>query len=128
MADEATKSLSSKDKASNCTKKATADEERRKLTNCHDCVGDMGDTEDATTAVCKALRPLTLKAARVYKPCALVVKKTELVEGVGGTHGLRPRRKEDIVDWLVQVLYRLEYCNRGLLTYCGIVALLQKHE
>ena len=77
---------------------------------------------------CTALRPLALKLAKVYKPCALVVKNTELMEGVGDTHGLRPRRKEDIVDWLVRVLYRLEYCNHGLMTYCGVVALLEKHE
>ena len=60
--------------------------------------------------------------------CSIVVKKIELVEGVGDTHGLRPRRKQDIVDWLVRVLYRLEYYNHGLLAYAGVVALLEKHE
>ena len=48
--------------------------------------------------------------------------------GVGDTHGLRPRRKEDIVDWLERVLYKLEHCNYGLLTYAGVVALLEEHE
>ena len=57
-----------------------------------------------------------------------MVKKTELMEGVADTHGLRPRRKEDIVDWLVRVLYKLEYYDHGLLTYAGVVALLEKHE
>ena len=65
--------------------------------------------EDATQADCTALRPLALRLAKVYKPCALVVKNTELMEEVGDTYGLRPRRKEDILDWLARVLYRLEY-------------------
>ena len=64
-----------------------------------------------------ALRPLALELAKVYKPCALLAKKTELVEGVGDTHGIRPRRKEDIVDWLVRVLYRLAYCDHPPLSY-----------
>ncbi len=86
--------------------------------------------EDATAADCTALLPLALKLAAVYKPCALQVKKTELMEGVGDTHGLRSRRMEYIVDWLVRVrvLYRLEYYDHGLLTYAGVVALLEKHE
>jgi hypothetical protein len=58
---------------------------------------------------CEALRPLALKIAKVYKPCALVVKRTELMEGLADTHGIRTKRKADIVDWLVRVLYRLEY-------------------
>ena len=80
--------------------------------------------DDAKDADCAALRPLALKLAKVYKPCALVVKKTELMEGVADTHGIRPRRKEDIVDWLVQALYKLEYYDHGLLTYAGVVTLL----
>ena len=52
-----------------------------------------------------------------------MVKKTELMEGVGDTHGMRPRRKEDIVDWLIRVLYTLEYYDHGLLTYAGVVTL-----
>ena len=133
VADEATKSLSSKGNASKATKKATTDEEGRKLTKCldralHDVAGETEDIEDATQADCTALRPLALKLAKVYKPCALVVKKTELMEGVSDTHGLRPRRKEDIVDWLVRVLYKLEYYNHGLLAYAGVVTLIEKHE
>ena len=56
--------------------------------------------------------------------------KTELVEGLADTHGIRAKRKEDIVDWLVRVLYRprLEYYDHGLLTYAGVVTLLEKHE
>ena len=77
---------------------------------------------------CEALRPLALKIAKVYKPCTLVVRRTELMEGLADTHGIRCKRKEDIVDWLVRVLYRLEYYDHGLLTYAGVVALLEKHE
>ena len=43
------------------------------------------------------------------------------MEGVADTHGIRPRRKEDIVDWPVRVLYKLAYYNHGLLTYAGVV-------
>ena len=50
------------------------------------------------------------------------------MEGVGDTHGLRTRGNEDIADWLVGVLYKLEYYNHGLLTYAGVVALLEKRE
>ena len=79
MADEATKSSSSKGKASKDTKKATVDEEGRKLTKCldralHDVVGETEEMEDATQADCTALQPLALKLAKVYKPCALVGK------------------------------------------------------
>ena len=85
----------------------------------------MGDAKDAD---CAALRPLALKLAKVYKPCALVVKKTELMEGLADTHGIRAKRKGDIVDWLIRVLYRLEYYDHGLLTYAGVVTLLEEHE
>ena len=91
LAEEAAKSVSSKGKASKATKKATTDDEGRKLTKCldralHDCVGDIGDMEDATLADCTALRPLALKLAKVYKPCVLQAKKTELMVGrdIGG--------------------------------------------
>ena len=81
---------------------------------------------------CAALRPLALKIAKVYKLCAVVVKKTDLMEGLADTYGIRTRRKGSIVDWLVRsrVLYRLEleYFDRGLLTYAGVVTLLEKHE
>ena len=90
--------------------------------------GETEEMDDAKEAECTALMPLALKLAKVYKPCAQMVKKTELMEGVADTHGLRPRRKEDIVDWLVRVLYKLEYYEHGLLTYAGVVTLLEKHE
>ena len=180
----AKKSTNTKGKASKTTKKATTDEEGRKLTKCidralHDCVDDIGTMAEATAADCTALRPLALKLATVYKPCVLQVKKiskrlnswkagwqpvvysktrlvkaawcllriatpcavlrrltvvaghpaAKLMEGVGDTHGIRSRRKEDIVDWLVRVWYRLESCDHPLLSYCGVVALrlLEKH-
>ena len=83
---------------------------------------------EANESDCAALTPLALKLAKVYKFCALVGKKTELMEGVADTHGIRPWRKEVIVDWLVQALYKLEYYDHGLLTYAGVVTLLEKHE
>ena len=116
-------------------KKATTDDEGRKLTKLidralHDAAGETEEMDDAKEADCAALRlrALALKLAKVYKPCALVVKKTEPMEGVADTHGIRPRRKEDTVDWLVRVLCKLEYYNHGLLTYAGVVTLLEKHE
>ena len=62
VADEATKSMSSKGKASKATNKATTDDEGRPLIKCldralHDCVGDMGDMEDAKTTDCTAHVP-----------------------------------------------------------------------
>ena len=77
-------------------------------------------------------RLLALKLAKAHGPCALQIKKTELMKEVGDAHGLRSRRTEDIADWL-RVLYRLEYCEHPLLimSYCGAVvsvALLEKHE
>ena len=133
VAEGANKSLSSKGKASKELKKATTDEEGRKLTKLidrafHDMAGETEEMDDAKDADCAALRPLTLKLAKVYKPCALVVKKTDLMEGVADTRGIRPRRKEDIVDWLVRVLYTLESYDHELLTYAGVFALLEKHE
>ena len=108
VTDEATKSASSKGKASKLTKKVTTDDklEGRKLTRCtestdralNDCLGDIGDTEDATAADCTALRPLALKLAAVYEPCALQPKKTGLTKGAGDAHGIRSRRKSDIVN------------------------------
>ena len=70
----------------------------------------IGETEvvaEPKSSDCAALRPLALKIAKVYKPCALVVKKTELMEGVADTHDIRAKSKEDIVDWLTRVLYKL---------------------
>ena len=60
VADEAAKILSSKGKASTDTKKATTDEEGRKLTKCldralHDVAGETEEMEDATEADCRAL-------------------------------------------------------------------------
>ena len=49
------------------------------------------------------------------------------MEGVANAHGIRPRRKEDIVDWLVRVLCKLEYYDHGLLTYAGVVTLLERN-
>ena len=114
-------------------KKATTDEVGRKLTRLidralHDIPEEAVEVAEPKSSDCEALRPLALKIAKVYKPCALVVKRTELMEGLADTHGIRCKRKEDIVDWLVRVLYRLEYYDHGLLTYAGVVALLEKHE
>ena len=49
------------------------------------------------------------------------------MEGVADAHGIRPRRKADIVDWLIRVLYKLEYYDHGLLTYAGVGTLPEKH-
>ena len=49
------------------------------------------------------------------------------MEGVGDTHGIRSRRREDFVDWLIRVLYKLEYYGHPLLSYCGVIALLEGH-
>ena len=75
----------------------------------------MADMEDNANADCTARRPLALKLAEVDKPCSLVARKTGLMEGVGDTHGLRPRRRGGVVDWPVRMSRRLEYYNHGIL-------------
>ena len=132
MAEGGNKIQSSRGNASKDSKKATTDDEGRKLTKLktEPCTIYGGRHERWTMQTMQTVQPwpLALKLAKVYKPCALVVKKTELMEGVADTHGIRPRRKEDIVDWLIRVLYKLEYYDHGLLTYAGVVTLLEKHE
>ena len=112
VAEGGNKRQSSKGRASKETKKATTDDEGRKLTRLidralHDISGETEVVTEPKAADCAAPRPLSLKIAKVYKPCALVVKKTELMERVADTHGIRAKRKEDIVDWLTRVLYKL---------------------
>ena len=133
MAEGASKSQSTRGGPSKEAKKATTDDEGRKLTKLidralHDIPDEAEEVAEPKGSDCDALRPLALKIAKVHRPCALVVKNTELMEGLADTHGIRAKRKEDIVDWLIRVLYRLEYFEHGLLTYAGVVALLEKHE
>ena len=85
VAEEVTKGTSSKGMASKTTNKVTTDDEGRKLAALRDCLGDIGEMEVATAADCTALRPLALKLAAVHTPCALQIKKTELMEGAGDT-------------------------------------------
>ena len=82
-----------KEKASETMKKATTNDEGRQLAKCSDralngCVPDIGTMAEATAADCTALRPRAFKMGNVHKPCALHVKKTELMEGVSNTHGI----------------------------------------
>ena len=75
------------------TKKVEADADDRTLTKLldqalKDCVDDTSSMHDAPEADCTAIRPLALKLEKVYKPCALQIRKTELMEGVGHTHGM----------------------------------------
>ena len=98
-AEGGSKSQSSRGKASEDSKKATTDNEGRKLTKLidpalHDISGEtgLGEMDDAKYADCATLRPRALKLTKGFKPCALVVRKTELMEGVADTHGTMPRR------------------------------------
>ena len=82
VAEGGSKSQSSRGRALKETKKATTNDEGRKLTRSidralHDISGEAGEMDDANDADCTALRPLALKCklANVYKSCALVVKK-----------------------------------------------------
>ena len=122
MAEGANKSQSTQGESSKEAKKATIDDQGRKLARLinralYDISGEREVLAEAKAADCAALGPSALKIAEVCKPCALVAKKTELMEGVVDTHGIRAKRKEDIVDWLTRVLYKLEYFDHGLLTY-----------
>ena len=85
VAEGANKSQSTQGGSSKDTKKATIDEEGRKLTRLidralHDILGEREMAVEPKGSDCAALRPLALKIATVYKPCALVVKKTELMQ------------------------------------------------
>ena len=64
---------------------------------------------------CTALIPLATKMAKVYEPCSILVRQTELMEGLGSMYSqnydIRPRRKEGLVDCFTKVLYRLEWCD-----------------
>ena len=87
VAEGASKSQSSQGGSSKDAKKATIGNEGRKLTRLidralHDISGVTEAMDEAKAADCTVLRPLALKLAEVYKPWALVVKKTELIEGV----------------------------------------------
>ena len=97
VAEEASNQLSTKKKVPKVTKNAEADENGRQLTklldralkDCVDLEDDIaGNMAGATVADCTAPRPFALQLAKVYKPCALQIKKTELMEGVGDTHGI----------------------------------------
>ena len=67
------------------TKKAEADEDGQQQAKLldralKDCVDDVGSMADAPVADRTALRPLALKMVKVYKPCALPIKKIELMD------------------------------------------------
>ena len=90
VTDGANKSQSTQGGSSKEAKKATTEEEGRKLTRLidralHGISGEIEVVTEPKAADCRALTPLALQIAKVYKPCALVVKKTELMEGVTDT-------------------------------------------
>ena len=81
---------------------------------------------------CTALAPLATKLAKVYEPCSLLVRQTELMEGLGSTYSqnydIRPRRGESLKDWFAKVLYRLEYCDMQFQDVDGVMAILETCE
>ena len=81
---------------------------------------------------CTALAPLAMKLAKVYEHCSLLVRQTELMEGLGSTYSqnydLRPRRGESLKDWFAKVLYRLEYCDMQFQDVDGVMAILETYE
>ena len=133
VAEGASKSQSSQGGSSKDANEAAIDNEGSELTGLIDRTlrGISGETEsfdEAGAADCTAPRPLALGLAKVYKPCALVVKKTELMGGVANAHGILPWRKEGIADWLMRVLYKLWHFDHGSLACAGAVPLLENHE
>jgi hypothetical protein len=81
---------------------------------------------------CTALEPLAKKLARVYEPCSMLVRQTELIEGLGSTYSqnydIRPRQHESLENWFVKVLYRLEYCDLQFQDVEGVMAILETCE
>ena len=91
-------------------------------------------TRRAKRSDCTALAPLATKLAKVYGPCSLLVRQTELMEGLGSTYSqnydLRPRRGESPKDWFAKVLCRLEYCDMYMQfqDVDGVMAILETCE
>ena len=90
VAEGANKSRSTQVGPSKEAKKEISDEQGRNLTRLidralHDISGGREVVTEPKAADCAALRSLALKFAKVYKPYALVVKKTELVDGLADT-------------------------------------------
>ena len=81
---------------------------------------------------CTALEPLAAKLAKVYEPCSMLVRQTELMEGLGSTYSqnydIRPRQNECLEDWFVKVLYRLEYCDLQFQDVEGVMTILETCE
>ena len=73
-----------------------------------------------------------MKVAKVYAPCSKLVKQTGLMEGLGDTYSenydIRPRRRESLVDWWTNVLYRLDWCDMALQNVDGVMAILDTYE
>ena len=90
------------------------------------------ETDYPTKSDCTALIPLATKLAKVYEPCSILVRQTELMEGLGSTYSqnydIRPRRKESLIDWFTKVLYRLEWCDMQFQDVEGVMAILETCE
>ena len=89
VAEGANKSQSTQGGTSKETKKATIDEQGRKLTRLidqalHDISGETEVVAEPKSSDCAALRPLALKIAKVYKPCALSGGQEDRAHGRGG--------------------------------------------
>ena len=112
------------------------DKQGRALTNllaqALEAVEHFEESEYPKRSDCTALAPLAMKLAKVYEHCSLLVRQTELMEGLGSTYSqnydLRPRRGESLKDWFAKVLYRLEYCDMQFQDVDGVMAILETYE
>ena len=90
------------------------------------------ETEYPKKSDCTALIPLSTKLAKVYEPCSILVRQTELMEGLGSTYSqnydIRPKRKESLIDGFTKVLYGLEWCDMQFQDVENVMAILKTCE
>ena len=112
------------------------DEQGRALTDLRaqalQAVEHFDEADYPTKSDCTALLPLATNLAKVYEPCSILVRQTELMEGLGSTYlqnyDIGPRRKESLIDWFTKVLYRLEWCDMQFQDVEGVMAILETCE
>ena len=87
-------------------------------------IGKQG-MESPTKADKTMLLPLAQKMGKSFGRCASKQVRTELMEGLGSTHGFHMARKESMDDWLTRVLYCIFFYDKPLQKQLGVLAFLE---
>ena len=88
----------------------------------------MQDVEAPTKADETMLLPLAQKMRKVIDCCTSKAVRTELVEGLGNTHGFDKTRSESMECWLIRVLYHMFYHGRPFQAQLGVMAFPEAHK